>query len=807
MLKSLRIKGAHATHPDQIKSISGLEEGQQITVPGYQISQAIKRIYRSDLYEEVQIQKDSISGNSIELSILVKERPRVTEVQILGVKKQQVEDLQEKMGVITGSLYSPAKAVKAQRIIRNYLIEKGYYNAEIRFEEKPDAILSAGIVLNIQVKKGAKTKIEKIVLNGNTSFTNTELKKTLKSLPQKTAVKFWKKSKFSDKALDEAKAALLAFYRNEGYRDIKITEARVKVNNSGNIVLYMDLEEGNRFYHRNIRFVGNYSYSDSILKEVLGIKTGDIYSDALLQERLYGGIKHPGLSSLYLDNGYLFFNINPIETGMRNDSIDLEIRLREGSPTTIGRITFTGNTKTSDEVIIRNLRTQPGNIFRRADLMRSQRELMALNYFDPATMDIVPTPNPETGTVDLEYKLTEKPSDKIQLSGGWSPRSTDDAGNITGGGLVGTLQLTLNNFSTKRLFNKKSWQPIPGGDGQQLNLALQSTGRRSNNFSINFLEPWMGGKKPNSLGFGLNYYKFENEVIGDDGTVDLFSTQSFAASVDFGTRLRFPDDYTQSRSSLSYRYYDIVNPGTYYPEFSGEEQAFIHAVTFKQTFSRNSLDHPMFPSSGSLNELSGEFTPPYSLFGQEKDYDNMGAAEKYKFLEYYKLMLKSQWYFNPTGKLVLQARLDAGYLGAYTSSLGVSPFERFTMGGAGIMNASNGGIRGIDPIPLRGYKLQVFDNDGAYYTFFNRLSFEVRHPINLSPAVPIWVLGFAEAGNASEGISNYKFSDIKKSAGLGLRLQVPMIGLLGLDWGYGFDNDPSGVKSGSQLHLIFGREF
>lgn len=806
-LASLKIQGAHSTHPDQIRNISGLEEGQQISVPGYHISQAIKRVYRSELYEEVHIEKDTVIGGSVYLTLEVKERPRISGIQITGIKKQQAEDLQEKIDVISGSLYSPSKLNKAKRIIRNFLIEKGYYHAEITFTEKPDPILKSAITLDIAVKKGSKTKIEKIVLRGNESFTNAQLKKTLKSLPQMTALRFWKKSKFSDQALDIAKKEIAAFYRNEGFRDIKITKASVKTNEAGNISLFIDLEEGNKFYHRNIQFVGNYTYSDSVLKEVLGIKPGDTFSDAYLQERLYGGMKFPGLSSLYLDNGYLFFNVDPVETGIRNDSIDLEIRVREGSPTTIGKISIHGNTKTSDEVILRMLRTQPGNIFRRADLMRSQRELMAMNYFDPATMDIVPTPNAETGTVDLAYKLTEKPSDKIQLSGGWSPRSEDSEGNITGGGLVGTLQLTLNNFSTKRLFNKKSWNPIPGGDGQQLNLAFQSTGRRSSNFSINFLEPWMGGKRPNSLGFGLNYYTFESAVTGDDGSTTLFSTNSFAGSIDFGTRLKFPDDYTQSRSTLAYRYYNILNPGTYYPEFAGEEQAFIHSITFKQTFTRNSLDHPTFPSSGSFNEISGEFTPPYSLVGKEQDYENMGAAEKYKFLEYYKLQLKSQWFINPIGKLVLQGRLDAGYLGAYNSKLGVSPFERFVMGGAGIMNASNGGIRGIDPIPLRGYKLQVFDNDGSYYTFYNRLSFEVRHPINLSPDIPIWVLGFAEAGNASEGISSYKFSDIKKSAGLGLRLQVPMIGLIGLDWGYGFDKDPEGVISGSQLHLIFGREF
>ncbi|MEM6802317.1 MAG: POTRA domain-containing protein, partial [Bacteroidota bacterium] len=599
----------------------------------------------------------------------------------------------------------------------------------------------------------------------------------------------------------------LAFYRNEGYRDVEIVKDSVSINSAGNLKLSLDLREGKKYYHGKIRFVGNYSYSDSLLYAVLDIKEGDIYSDAKVQEHLFGGLKHPGLSSLYLDQGYLFFNINPIESGIRGDSIDLEFRMQEGAPTVIGKISIKGNTKTSDEVILRMLRTQPGNIFRRADLIRSQRELVALNYFDPAQMDIVPSPNQETGTVDLEYRLQEKPSDQIQLSGGWSPRSTDSDGNITGGGLVGTLQLTLNNFSTKRLFNKRSWNPIPGGDGQQLSLAFQSTGRRSNNFSVNFLEPWLGGKRPNSFGFGLNLYNFENEVIGDDGNTELFRTRSFAASVDYGTFLNWPDDYTQSRTSLSYRNYDLLNPGNFFPLFEGESTAFVNSITLTQNFTRNSLDHPMFPSSGSFNQISGEFTPPYSLFGPEKDYESMGAAEKFKFLEYYKIQLKSQWFINPIGKLVLQGRLDAGYLGAYNSALGVSPFERFVLGGAGIANAQNGGIRGIDPIPLRGYKIQVFDNDGSYFNFYNRLSFEVRHPINISPQFPLWVLGFAEAGNASEGIKAYRFADIKRSAGLGIRMQVPMIGLLGLDWGYGFDEDPSGEISKGQLHVIFGREF
>ena len=293
----------------------------------------------------------------------------------------------------------------------------------------------------------------------------------------------------------------------------------------------------------------------------------------------------------------------------------------------------------------------------------------------------------------------------------------------------------------------------------------------------------------------------------DDGGIDLFRTSSFSTSLDFGTFLSFPDDYTQSLTSLSYRYNSLLNPGIYYQEFEGEERAYINTLTLRQTFTRNSLDHPVFPSTGSFNQLSGEFTPPYSLFGDNASPQEQGAAESFKFLEYYKILLKSQWYANPVGRLVLQARLDAGYLGAYNDELGVSPFERFVLGGAGIAGVGNNGIRGIDPIPLRGYKLQVFDNDGAYYTFFNRLSFEVRHPINLTPEMPLWVLGFAEAGNASEGIRSYKFSDIKRSAGLGFRIQLPMVGLMGLDWGYGFDQDPAGNLSGSQFHFIFGREF
>ncbi|MEL6252501.1 MAG: outer membrane protein assembly factor BamA [Bacteroidota bacterium] len=805
-LKSLEIIGARSAHPEQIINLSGLAEGMQITVPGFQISDAIKRLYASDLFEDVQIQKDRIDGNDIYLKLVLIERARVSGFKITGLKKRQMEDLQDKMGLVNGALFSPAKMVKAKRIIRNYLIEKGYYRSEILVTQKADPILKSGIVLSFEVKKGPKTKIEAIHLSGNENFSQSELRKPLKSLPKKTALRFWKKSKFTEQALDIARNEILAFYRNKGFRDIEIVSDSVAINKSGHISLYLELEEGRRFYHRNIRFIGNYTYSDSILNLALGINNGDIYSDALLQERIYGGLKHPGLSSLYLDNGHLFFRIDPIESGIRGDSIDLDLRIQEGAPTTIGKITLTGNTKTSDEVIMRSLRTQPGHIFRRNDLIRSQRELIAMNYFDPETMDIIPTPNAETGTVDLEYKLAEKPSDRIQLSGGWSPRSTDSDGNVTGGGLVGTLQLTLNNFSTKRLFNPKAWNPIPGGDGQQLNLAFQSTGR-SNNFSINFLEPWLGGKKPNSFGVGLNYYNFESEISGDDGNTDLFRTRSFAASVDYGTFLNFPDDYTQSRTSLSYRNYDILNPGLFYPEFEGEPSAFVNSITLNQTFTRNSLDHPMFPSSGSFNEISAEFTPPYSLFGEEKDYENMGAAEKFKFLEYYKIRIKSQWFLNPIGKLVLQGRWDAGYLGAYNAALGVSPFERFVLGGAGILNANNGGIRGIDPIPLRGYKAQVFDNDGSYFTLFNRLSFEVRHPIELSPQFPIWVLGFAEMGSASEGFSNFSLSDFKRSAGFGLRMQVPMIGLLGLDWGYGFDTDPSGIKSGGQVHFIFGREF
>jgi outer membrane protein insertion porin family len=525
----------------------------------------------------------------------------------------------------------------------------------------------------------------------------------------------------------------------------------------------------------------------------------------LLDRRLHGDGSGRDISGMYLDDGYLFFNVDPVEVAVSNDSVDLEIRMFEGPQATISGISVEGNTKTSDFVILREVRTLPGQKFSRTDLIRSQREILNLGYFNQETMQVLPMPDPVKGTVDIKYVVEEKPSDQLQVQGGYGGRIRDQAGNTIGGGLVATLQLGFNNFSTRRFFDKKAWTPIPSGDGQKLNIAVQLNGVGWQNYSISFLEPWLGGKKPNSLGASVFYTVNQTPTTG-------FKMQTVGGGLDYSMRMKWPDDFFRAFASLNYKYYDIKNGSSAFSSF-GFGDAYINNFSARLAIDRTSIDAPIYPRSGSTFNFSVEGTPPYSLFRKDVDYTTLEQAEKFKFLEYHKWRFSSTWYYQIAKNLVIKPKIQYGFLGTYNPDYGISPFERFYLGGSGLGTFN---FYGWEYVGLRGYP----DNqigpraEGGSPTsqtlggnIYNKYTMELRYPITLNQSAPIWVVGFAEAGNAWLGFDKFNPFDLKRSAGVGIRVMLPMVGLLGVDWGYGFDPVAPGLsRNGSQFTFLIGQE-
>lgn len=576
-------------------------------------------------------------------------------------------------------------------------------------------------------------------------------------------------------------------------------------------MIRIDMSEGDKYYFRDIAFKGNSIYKEETLAEVLGINSGDVYNEELLNTRLNFAQDGRDVSSLYMDNGYLFFNVQPIEKSIEGDSIDMEIRIFEGPQATIDKITIAGNDRTHEHVIRRELRTLPGKKFSRSDIIRSQREIINLGYFNPETLGVNPVPNLQRGTVDIEYSVEEKSSDQLELSAGWGGR---------GRGVIGTLGVTFNNFSLNNIFKKESWKPLPQGDGQRLSIRAQTNGRFYQSYNFSFTEPWLGGKKPNSFTTGLFYSLLTN---GADRSTDSFQSLAIVGlSAGLGTRLKVPDDFFISSTSVSLQSYKLKNYGT--GGFRLQDGTIVlngryNNFAIKQTLARNSIDNPLFPTSGSKVSLSLAFTPPYSLFRKVDDYDSLDsdaarqewAQKNLKWLEYHKWRLDLEWYAKVVGKLTLKLGGKFGILGGYTPELGITPFERYELGGDGLSNQFNG-IAGREVLALRGYETtNIAANNNGGATVFNKLSVELRYPISLNPSSTIFVLGFFDGGNAWNDLRDYNPLDLKRSAGAGVRIFLPMFGLLGFDYGIGFDkNDvlPRGSKWSeyAKFSLILGFE-
>lgn len=802
ILSGLEVEGAKYSDPQTIAALSGLTLNEGVTIPGLQISDAIKRLWKENIFSDVSIRADKIVGNTIFLIISVTERPRIAQYSFEGISKSQADDLREKINFIRGTILTESKSQSAKRIIRNYFVEKGFYNTEVSIEDEPDKVIKNGVAVSINVDRGKRIKISEIIINGNENISDKKVIKKLKKVNEKKWYRLWARSKYLPKEYKTAKDGLIQFYHDGGYRDALIARDSVYRDGDETVKMEIDLYEGQQYFVRNIEWAGNFKYNSETLERALGVSKGDIYSSSRIQERLFGDPQGGDLSSLYLDDGYLFFNLEPVEVAVTGDSIDLEMRIREGPQATISEIIIEGNTKTSDYVILREMRTTPGRKFSRSDIIRSQREILALNYFDQEKMDVQPIPDPATGTVAIKYTLEERPSDQLQLQGGWGGRIRDAQGNVLAGGFVGTVQLAFNNFSARRFFEPKAWKPVPSGDGQRLSLAFQMNGVGYQNVSLSFQEPWLGGKRPNSLGISTSYILYQNFTNLN------FRNTIYNASVDYGRRMKFPDDFFRSLTSVGYKYYDVLNPASLFPGFEGESQAFINIITLKQAFERSSVDAPIYPRSGSILSLSVEATPPWSLlFRRDTDFSELSDGEKFKLLEYHKWRFNTNWFFRIVGNMVLSTKIEAGFLGSYNPALGTSPFERYFLGGTGLLG-QNFALDGRELIPLRGYEDNSITNEGDGYPIYTRYVLELRYPITLNQSAPVWVQAFAEAGNGYQRFKKFNPFAVRRAAGFGLRVMLPMVGLLGLDWAYGFDHDPGTADSDkSQFHFIIGQQF
>ncbi len=797
----ITVSGNEYIDPSVVIMISNLSVGKKITIPGDDISKAVSNLWKHGLYGKVDIFATGIQGNYIFLNIHLEEKPRILKYAILGVSKSEANSIREKLNISQNDVLSDNLLISSQNIIRKYFVEKGFLNTELSYQLIQDSLKSNNIILEFYVDKKQKQKIREININGNDFLTDSKIKGKLKNTKEKKLWRVWKTSKFIESDFKKDKAAIITKYNEEGFRDARILKDSVYSIDRKNIGITLNIEEGNRFYVRYINWTGNTKHSDEDLNQIFRVKKGDVYNQKTIDTYMFGSPDGKDVHSLYMDEGYLFFSARPVETIVGTDSIDLNIIIYEGQQAYINRITISGNTRTNDKVIMREIRTKPGQLFSRADLIRTQRELAQLRYFNQETLSFDIQPNPTDGTVDIEYKVEETSTDQFELSGGWGL-----------GRIVGTVGVSFNNFSAQDFFKLSKWKPIPAGNGQTLSLRIQSNGLYFQSYNMSFTEPWLGGKKPNAFSFGVFYSVQSNGISAkNDGKINESGvTQSrqhikiSGISVGLGKRLKWPDDYFITYLGASYQYYDVKD---YYTAFTFSS-GFSNNISLSGSISRNSIDAPIYPRTGSEISLSGQLSPPYSVlskaFGSDKDWSQATDQDKFLWLEYHKWNFNASFFTRLAGNLVLNTRTRTGFLGLYNRDLGLSPFERFYLGGDGLSGFS---LDGRDLIGMRGYANNTLTprNSQGYYiggTIFNKYTLELRYPLSMNPMATIYMLAFMEAGNSWADFSEYNPFDIKRSAGVGVRLFMPMFGTLGLDWGYGFDaipNNPTANKG--QFHF------
>ncbi len=847
-IAEIKVTGLTTLNENAIISITGLKVGDKIRIPSDATSSAIKKLWKNGIIGNVALHIAKVEGDKAFLVLELTERPRLTRIEYNGVSKTHITELDKNLDLIKGRVLSDAVVKNAEYQIKEFFIGKGFLNVSVDTKKQPDTLIANGVKLLFDVDKKQKVKIQKITFHGNEAFYDSRLKGKMKktneklrfkvfqglfktitsatpkktwnfftkshkvetdelkeSLGQYINVNFFKSTKFNRSDYKEDKKALIAFYNSKGYRDATIVEDSIYNISDKEINVDIHVDEGRKFYFRDIIWTGNFIYTDEQLDKVLGIKSGDVYDMDLIQKKISFNPNGTDLGALYMDYGYLFFQVDPVEVVIEGDSIDVEMRIHEGEQATINKIIITGNDRTNDHVIMREIRTLPGQKFSRSDLIRTQRELSQLGYFDPESIGINPMPNMSDGTVDIEYSLVEKPSDQIELSGGW------------GGyyGFIGTVGLSFNNFSVRNIPHFDKWRPLPIGDGQKLSLRVQANGKLYQNYSLTFMEPWLGGKKPNSFSFGINRSVQRNTIRIRDpraGTLKLTSI-----SVGLGKRVKWPDDYFQISNTLSYTLYEFDNFSSSAGSQLGFNTGNARNLMYTFTVARNSVDQPMFPRSGSSLSLSVALTPPYSLFNN-MDYANASKEEMFKWVEYHKWMFDASFFQKVVGNLVFNARAHLGFIDTYSDKAPTSPFDRFQLGGSGLAGG-NGFLLGYDVIGLRGYEDNYLtppnynptENSRSGETVggvaFNKYVLELRYPVTLSPQSTIFVLGFVEGGNNFYNVSDFNPFKTYRSAGFGARIFMPAFGLMGIDWAYGFDKLPGQTQaSGPQFHFSIGQQ-
>ncbi|MDB5231848.1 MAG: BamA/TamA family outer membrane protein [Chitinophagaceae bacterium] len=859
-IHSIRVTGNKYFDESLLISVSGLGVGDEVTIPGGDnFSKAVNKLWQQNYFSDVAIYITSLKGTDIDIEINVTERPRLSKFYFKGIKKTEADELNGKTGLVPGHVITENLKRSASEAIKKYYAEKGYRAVKINITETPDTSIANSYSVTFNIDRGEKVKINQINFVDNTvdeqllkkqmkgtkeksrftlypsedkgAFTNPTrytfsdylkdkgyftYSRTKKVLDPYVRIKLFTSAKFNEKKYTDDKDKIIEYYNSLGYRDASIDKDTLYYNSKGDLNIDIRLMEGHQYYFGNITWRGNTKYSDSLLTAILGINKGDIYNLDVLNKKLGKSLSPEGgdISGLYMDDGYLFFRTDPVETAVYNDTIDYEIRLVEGPQATIKNIRIAGNERTKDYVIRRELRTIPGEKFSRTDLIRSQREIANLGFFNQEKIGINPIPNPDDGTVDINYTVEEKSSDQLELSAGFG-------GGI---GLTGTLGVSFNNFSIRNIFHKAAWDPLPQGDGQKLSLRVQSNGRAYRSYNFSFTEPWLGGKRRNALTVALYDTKFANAYDPYTGTYtrsnadsSYFKTTGF--SVGLSKQLRWPDDYFSFGASLNYARYKLKNYAIDQVNLPGFDNGFSNNLSLKFTLQRSSVDAPIFPRSGSNFLATLQLTPPYSLINSSI----ISSANPYKWVEYHKWRFTGEWYVpigKPTGEehnkqFVLKLAAKYGFLGRYNQDLKISPFERFQVGDAGLSNSY--ALLGYDIVAQRGYPVYENsdpkinpDQQGAsqYFTIFNKYTLEMRYPLSLNPSSTIYGLGFFEAANGWYSMKDYNPFRLRRSVGIGMRFFLPMFGLLGFDYGIGLDRygPNSKLKDAARFTFMLGFE-
>lgn len=818
----IKVEGNTFYSDQQIISLTGIQPGMEVTVPGEALSNVVERLWLQSYFEDVSLTIDSlnVARDSAWFSIRIKERPRVSRWSFSGVTSGERKDIQERVNLRPGREFSEYVEKTTSDIIKRYFAEKGFLLCEVNAEVVKDTIIRNAIRVNFAVNKGQKIKIKDINFIGNENVKDFKLARSMKKTKSNKIYNFFSSKKFNEQEYFADKKNVISAFNEEGFRDARLVRDSIYYVEPNRLGIDLVFDEGDRYYFGDISWTGNSVYSSDALNSVLAINKGDVYDVVTMEHRLFGGGKQNeyDVTKLYRDNGYLFFNVTPVETNIQNDSVDVELRISEGKQATLNNIIINGNNLTNERVVRRQIFTRPGYLFSQTDFERSIREIASLGQFDPEAImsetgySIIP--NQLDNTVDIVYNVTEKPSSQLEVSGGWG-----------GNTFVATVGVSFNNFSTRRMFDKGAWRPVPLGDAQNLAFRFQTNGTYYTALTASFTEPWLFGKKPTSLNLGAYYTRQTNSYLAlnllrNDRQMEVFG---FSASI--GTRLKWPDNYFVLYNGLSWQTYKLTN---WYSGYFIFDDGIAHNLSYSLNLVRNSTDQQIYPRQGSEFSFLLQLTPPFSLLrkydydadgnkvavGSYKDvnYNNWSARDRYKWIEYHKWKLSGAVYTRLAGDLVLMTRAQFGYLGYYNRNWGYSPFEGFLVGGDGMSGYSTYGseviaLRGYENYSLTPYEPSAYNSNGYAYAgnVYDKFTVELRYPVILQPSSTIYVLAFLEGGNCWSDIRDFNPFQIKRSAGVGVRIFLPMIGLLGVDWGYGFDTaDPS---RRSQFHFVIGQQF